>query len=55
MNKDRYLYPAIFDYNEDGIPVTFPDLPGCITFGTNDGEAVLMAKEAMALHLYDME
>lgn len=56
MEKDRYLYPATFDYDDDdGITVTFPDLLGCITFGTNDEEAVLMAKEAMALHLYGME
>ncbi|MFD1361172.1 type II toxin-antitoxin system HicB family antitoxin [Lentibacillus salinarum] len=55
MKKDRYLYPAIFDYNDDGISVTFPDLPGCITFGMNEDETVSMAKEALALHLYGIE
>ena len=25
----RYRYKAIFDYDKDGITVTFPDLPGC--------------------------
>ena len=29
MVKDRYIYPAIFDYAEDGISIEFPDLPGC--------------------------
>lgn len=24
--KDRYIYPAIFDFDNDGITVTFPDL-----------------------------
>jgi|GEM_PF-5174517 hypothetical protein len=28
MASDRYLYPAIFDYADDGISVEFPDLPG---------------------------
>ncbi|PNB45827.1 pilus assembly protein HicB, partial [Pseudomonas sp. GW456-E7] len=46
------MYPALFDYDDDGITVTFPDLPGCITCGNTDEEALTMAKEAMALHLY---
>ncbi|WP_018131245.1 type II toxin-antitoxin system HicB family antitoxin [Effusibacillus pohliae] len=53
--KDRYIYPAIFDYAEDGISVEFPDLPGCLTCGDTDEEALHNAKEAMALHLYGME
>jgi predicted RNase H-like HicB family nuclease len=53
--KDRYIYPAIFDFAEDGISVEFPDLPGCLTCGDNQEEAFRMAKEAMALHLYGME
>lgn len=55
MKKDRYIYPALFDYADDGITVTFPDLPGCITCGDNDEEAFTMAKEAIALHLFGME
>lgn len=53
--KDRYIYPAIFDYADDGISVEFPDLPGCITEGDDDEEALAMAKEALALHLWGME
>lgn len=55
MFKDRYIYPAIFSYADDGISVSFPDLPGCLTAGHNDEEALLMAKEAMALHLFGKE
>ncbi|MCG3085591.1 type II toxin-antitoxin system HicB family antitoxin [Anoxybacillus sp. LAT_35] len=56
MNKkDRYIYPAIFDYDSDGISVEFPDLPGCFTCGDTEEEAFQMAKEAMALHLYGLE
>ncbi|SHF45090.1 Predicted nuclease of the RNAse H fold, HicB family [Desulfofundulus australicus DSM 11792] len=55
MPKDRYIYPAIFNYADDGISVEFPDLPGCYTCGDNDEEALRMAKEALALHLYGLE
>jgi predicted RNase H-like HicB family nuclease len=55
MFKDRYVYPAIFNYANDGISVDFPDLPGCLTCGDTTEEALIMAKEAMALHLYGME
>nr|WP_290912190.1 type II toxin-antitoxin system HicB family antitoxin [Anoxybacillus sp.] len=51
MKKDRYIYPAIFDYDSDGICVEFPDLPGCFTCGDKEEEALQMAKEALALHL----
>ena len=51
----RYRYKAIFNYDKDGITVTFPDLPGCITCGDNEEEALKNAKECMALHLFGME
>lgn len=55
MKKDRYIYPALFHYAQDGISVSFPDLPGCFTCGDDSEEAFRMAREAMALHLYGME
>ncbi|WP_391201691.1 type II toxin-antitoxin system HicB family antitoxin [Psychrobacillus sp. L4] len=55
MLKERYIYPALFSYDSDGISVEFPDLPGCFTCGDTDEEALAMAKEAMALHLYGLE
>lgn len=55
MAKNKYVYPAIFNYADDGISVEFPDLPGCLTCGDNDEEALAMAKEAMGLHLWGME
>ena len=53
---DRYVYPAVLTY-EDGyeIAVTFPDLPGCATSGETDTEALMMAREALGLHLWGME
>ena len=41
--KDKYIYPAIFDYADDGISVEFPDLPGCLTFGDSEEEAFMAA------------
>ena len=55
MFPDFYRYAAIFSYEEDGVHVVFPDLPGCITFGADEDEAVRMAREALALHIYGME
>ena len=55
MFPDFYRYAAIFSYEEDGVHVGFPDLPGCITFGADEDEAVRMAREALALHIYGME
>ena len=52
---DFYRYHAIFTYEQDGVHVTFPDLPGCVTFGKDEDEAIRMAREALALHLYGME
>jgi predicted RNase H-like HicB family nuclease len=53
--KDRYIFPAIFQHCDGSYTVTFPDLPGCITEGSDIDEALKMAKEAMELHIYNME
>lgn len=53
--KGIYIYPAIFSYDNDGISVEFPDLPGAYTCGNTEEEAFEMAKECLELHLYGME
>lgn len=53
--KDRYIYPAIFEYDKDGIAVEFPNLSGCVTCADNTDEALKNAKEALSVHLYGME
>lgn len=55
MSKDNYVYPAILTYDDDGISVEFPDLPGCLTCGQSVQEAFSSATEALSLHLYGME
>lgn len=53
--KDRYIYPAIFDYSDDGISIEFPDLPGCLSCADTDEEALYMAKEVLRLWIQSME
>jgi predicted RNase H-like HicB family nuclease len=53
---DKYVFPAIFTYEEGyEIAVTFPDIPGCATSGTDEADALKMAKEALGGHLWCME
>ena len=49
----KLIYPAIFTQENDGITITFPDLPGCISSAKTYEEAFLMGKEAMELYLED--
>lgn len=57
MLKDRYSYVAVFSYDDDGICIEFPDLPGCYPCAdAGDTEMALKnAKEAMGLHIWGME
>ena len=55
LKKDTYTFPAIFSYDDDGISIEFPDLPGCLSCGDSTDNAMTMAKEALSLHLYGME
>ena len=45
--KSYYSFPAVFDYAPDGITITFPDLPGCMSCADNDDEASAMALDAL--------
>jgi antitoxin HicB len=40
---------------EGGYTATVPVLPGCITYGENIDEALLMAKEAIELYLEEIK
>ena len=51
----KYVYPAIL-YPDDGqIGVKVPDLPGCFTYGADQAEALLMARDAVEMWLWDAE
>jgi predicted RNase H-like HicB family nuclease len=50
-------YPATLDPHPDGsgyYDVTFIDLPGCVSQGRDMEDALLMAQEALSLHISGM-
>ena len=49
-------YLAVLEPGSDGsYSISFPDLPGCFSYGNNLAEAQQMAEEAASLHVYGME
>ena len=45
----EYVYPAIFDPNDDGsFTITYPDLPGCISESKTLPNVMFMAQDALA-------
>jgi predicted RNase H-like HicB family nuclease len=49
------MYIALIHKDSDSdFGVSFPDLPGCVTAGTDLDDARRMAEEALALHLAGM-
>ncbi|MGN0338388.1 MAG: type II toxin-antitoxin system HicB family antitoxin [Lachnospiraceae bacterium] len=57
MLNDRYSFVALFNYDEDGISIDFPDLPGCCPCADKDDTEMALknAKEALGLHIWGME
>ncbi len=53
--KNHYVFPAIFTFEEKGVSIEFPDLPGCLPCAENEEKAFENAREALGLHLYGME
>jgi predicted RNase H-like HicB family nuclease len=45
--REFAVYPAIFEHGEDGITITFPDLPGAISCAGTEEEALFMARDAL--------
>ncbi len=48
----QITYIAVFEFADDGINITFPDVPNAISCAYNYDEAVEMAKEALELTLH---
>lgn len=48
----KISYNAIFEYTDDEINITFPDIPEAITCAYSKNEAIKMAKEALELTLH---
>lgn len=53
--NNYYCFPAFFYFDNDGISIEFPDLPGCLSCADTEADAFRKAKEALGLHLYGME
>lgn len=47
----RYIYPAVFHFDDDGVSVVFPDLDGCFTGGSDLEEAYRLARDVLAGYL----
>lgn len=53
--KDILSYFAVFDpIPEGGYAVSFPNFPGCVTFGKNFEEAKSMGQEVLELWLEEL-
>ncbi len=53
--QDRYIYPAVFGYEEGAeISVVFPDLDAA-TSGETDEDALLSARELLGCTLFGLE
>ena len=48
-------FPAIIEQWASGFGVTFPDFPGCTSYGETIQESALKAEEALAGHVVLME
>lgn len=47
-------YTAILERGDDCFGVFFPDLPGCVTVGDTQDEALINAEEVLAIYLDDL-
>lgn len=51
----KYVYPAIFTAENKGYSITFPDIESCYTQGDDLIDGIEMAKDILALTLYQYE
>ena len=51
----KYIYPAVFEKENDLYSVYFPDVEGCYTSGEGLEDAINMAEDALSLMLFHME
>ncbi|MGE1115433.1 type II toxin-antitoxin system HicB family antitoxin [Priestia megaterium] len=50
-----YSFYGVFEPNERGYSVSFPDLKGCLTCGDDMGEALVRAKYTLEGYLLEYE
>lgn len=54
MKQERYFYPAVFNYDNEEIAVTFPDLD-IATSGVDERDALISARELLGIVLFGLE
>ena len=55
IKKKNFQYPVIFEPAiEGGYNVSFPQFPGCVTFGRTFEEAKIKAREVLELWLEEL-
>ena len=52
--KTKYRFELIEDTDEGGYAISYPDLPGCISFGESVEDAIFNGEEARREWLYAM-
>lgn len=55
VKKDTYIYPAVFEEEDGGYNISFPNLAGALTCGDDLSDALFMAKDVLGLYLYSLE
>lgn len=50
----KRTYMAMFEPTDGGLGISFPDLPGCVSFGADVESGIRAAEEALSLHLEGM-
>lgn len=53
--KDKYIYPAILEQEENYINISFPDLEECFTYADSIEDVLVSAKEVLELCIYERE
>lgn len=51
----KYVYPAVFQKEEEGYSIFFPDFESCYTSAESIQEGIEMANDVLCLTIYDME
>lgn len=50
----KFSYYAVFQYDSDGICISFPDVPPALTCADNEPDGMKYAEEALELALHGM-
>ncbi|MEG1441709.1 MAG: type II toxin-antitoxin system HicB family antitoxin, partial [Oscillospiraceae bacterium] len=51
----KYVFPAVFEKEDVGFSIYFPDLETCFTQGNDLEDGLNMANDVLCMTLYDME